>query len=387
MAKRGNGEGTISKRPDGTWWARVSVGYDDNGKRIRKAFYGKTRKEVQEKLTAAINDVNNDNYIEPSKMTVSQWLDIWLKDYKKNSIKQSSYMRYHTSIESNVKPYIGRLGLKDLRNDTIQKLINDLTKEGLSTSTVTKAYMILNASLQKAVENQLISKNVASHISLPRQEKRSVKVLTIEEQERFVEAVNNARYGDLLILNLATGLRIGELLALTWDDIDFEQEILNVNKTVYRFRDPDASESKYHIEIGSPKTKSSNRSVPLLPNMIQMLKNRKENIMKERMTASVKYVDYNLVFCTQKGTPMHYADVVKYFREVIKQIGVDLDGMRIHSLRHTFATRCLENGIELRVVQELLGHSSISMTADLYTHVLPDKKKKSIMKLNGTICI
>lgn len=134
MAKRGQGEGTISKREDGTWWARISLGVDENGKRKRKAFYGKTRKEVQEKLTTALNDVNNDSYVEPSKMTVSQWMDIWLKEYNKPCVKPSSYLRHHSITENHIKPMLGNYKIKDLRNDTVQKFINELNGKGLAPS-------------------------------------------------------------------------------------------------------------------------------------------------------------------------------------------------------------------------------------------------------------
>ncbi|MFW5677465.1 MAG: tyrosine-type recombinase/integrase [Acetivibrio ethanolgignens] len=228
MAKRGQGEGTISKRPDGTWWGRISLGYDENGKRKRKAFYGKTRKEVQEKLTAALAEINNDTYIEPSKMTVGQWMDIWLKEYKFNSIKPSTYDLYNQRVEAYIVPKLGGCKLQDLRNDIVQRFINSLVEKGLSSSVVTGTYMILHGALDQAVENGLLAKNPASKIKLPKVEHKKTRVFTPEEQEAFVKAAWKYRNGDMFVLMLATGLRVGEAIALTWDDIDLENRLLKL---------------------------------------------------------------------------------------------------------------------------------------------------------------
>ena len=140
MAKRGQGEGSISKRPDGTWWARITIGKDENGKQKRRAFYGKTRKEVQEKLTAAVNDVNNDVYIEPSSMTVSIWLDTWLEDYKKRSVRTNTYLGLCYYVNYHIKPVLGSIKLKDLRPEMVQRLINELSDKNLAVSTIGSIY-------------------------------------------------------------------------------------------------------------------------------------------------------------------------------------------------------------------------------------------------------
>ena len=375
--KRGQGEGSITKMPNGTFQARIEMGRNENGNRIRKARYFKLKKEAQEWLLHIRNDIKNDAYIEPSKMTVAQWLEIWLLEYKKNHIKPKTYLNYHINVEKHIKPLLGKHFLKDLRGDTVQKFINDLSKEkGLGASVVKNIKTILYSALEQACENGLIAKNPASHVKLPRHEKPEIEVLTLEEQQRFIGIAQNRYHGEIFILILATGLRIGEALALTWNDIDFEKNLLRVNKTVCEVRDPDDPNDKWRVIYGSPKTKSSIRTIPLLPDIANMLKLAHQKSGESRL-------GNEFIFKTRTGNTIRHSSAHRKFKDILKK--ADITNMHIHCLRHTFATRGLEQGIELKIMQELLGHSSINMTADLYTHVLPDKKYESILKLAGTI--
>nr|DAP74272.1 MAG TPA: Integrase [Caudoviricetes sp.] len=392
MAKRGQGEGTISKRPDGTWWARITVGRTPDGKQKRKAFYGKTRKEVQEKLTAALNDVNTGTYIEPSKMTVAQWLDIWLKEYKKNHVKLTTLANYHGEITHQIVPFIGCVKLKDLRTDVIQKWINDLAGKGLAVSTVRGAYGTLNTALKQAVNNELIAKNVAAGVKLPREEKHMARVMTMEEQKKFVAICKNEiakgrnNHCEVFLFALATGMRIGEIMALTWKDIDFEKGEISISKTAVLVKMVDEVEQnglKYKLIINSPKTRAGYRIIPLLDDAKQLLIEHKKRQDDNKVAKGNLYYDEGIVFTSRYGKYL----ISSQLRENIKRVS-ELAGIapvHLHALRHTFATRGLENGIELKVMQELLGHSKISMTADLYTHVLPEIKKNSMNKLQGIL--
>jgi len=227
----------------------------------------------------------------------------------------------------------------------------------------------------------MINKNIAEGTILPKREKVEKKVLTSAEQARFIEAAKkDITYGEIFILALATGLRIGEIVALTWNDIDFEKRQLTVNKTASYTRDRGVQGLKYSVTIGSPKTKSSNRVVPLLPEIVERLKAHRK--LQEVFVGNTIWV-----FCHMNGREKGKVPLPNSAGRAMKQIAKEagIEGISPHCLRHTFATRGLENGIELRVMQELLGHSNLSMTADLYTHVLPDKKMDSMMKLQGTI--
>jgi integrase len=464
---RGQGEGTIAKRADGTWWARITIGKDTNGKQKRKAFYGKTRKEVQEKLTAVLNDVNNNTFIEPSKMTVKQWLDIWLKEYKKPTLRTSTYLSYVTAFKEHVYPYVGDIKLKDLRNEMIQKAINAVGKKGLAPSTVRKGFETLFGALEQAVANDLISKNPAQNTNLPQLIKKPSRALTIDEQERVVALARDYTGGETFLMSLATGMRIGEVLALTWGDIDFEGKTIRINKSLSYVKDPDDPEDKWRNAIGAPKTKSSNRTIPMSPAVIGLLQNIQASQVADKTkevtvlhsiritkgleckdiakkvgiehityrnyekgrrcpdmptiksiakalgcnlseileeakqkhgavqlpqgsyrcilrTEPIKYyTDNTLVFCTSLGVPHHSRNLRKRFSHLLET--AEINGITVHSLRHTYATRGLEQGIPLKVMQELLGHATLQMTADLYTHVLPETKHNEVMKLSEAI--
>jgi len=386
MAKRGNGEGTIAKRPDGTWWARVSVGYDDNGKQKRKAFYGKTRQEVAQKMIEAQNKVNNRVYIEPSKMTVAQWMDIWLKEYKKPVIRLSTYNSYVHKVNYYIVPNIGYLRLSQLKNKDVQGFANSLSQKGIS-SVYAKDIVneILKPAMEKAIDNELILKNPVRNISFNKTEKKEIRVLSQEEQNRFVNIAKKAYLGEVFILLLGTGLRIGEALAITWEDIDFQNKTLRINKSVYCTKDPDDPSAKITPIITYPKTKAGIRTVPLIASMIELLKQVKKNQAERILWSGDKFINNNLVFCTRKGGLLRSSDMRQRLIPIAKE--ANIENLHIHCLRHTFATRGLEEGIELKVMQEFLGHANIEVTGNVYTHVLAEKKTQSIEKLEHTITL
>lgn len=383
--KRGQNEGSIAQRPDGTWCARITVGRDADGKQKRRAFYGKTRREVQEKMTAALNEVNNKTYIEPSKITVEQWLDIWLEEYARPSLRESTYALKCFFCDKYVKPQFGGQKLQDLRGEDIQRYLNSIsTDTELSGGTIEKIYLVFNASLKQAVCNDILAKNPVDKVRPIRTEKAQARVLTLEEQQRFVKAAKAVYRGEIFILMLATGLRIGEVLALTWGDIDFKNNTIRVNKTVSRSYNPQGKQSKHGQSIASPKTKSGNRKIPMLPQVKEMLEEyRKEPTVLIPHRGNTLVID-GLIFKGSTGALLDRSAVTKTtFHSIAKLAG--LEDVTPHCLRHTFATRGLENGIPLKVMQELLGHASIKMTADIYTHVLPETKTGEMMKLADTI--
>ena len=384
--KRGRGEGSIRKRADGLWEARVTIGIDPNKKQKRKSIYGKTRDSVQKKMITLLHDLHQGQYVEPSHMTMHQWLDMWLQEYKRYMVKPTTYNNYIARINHHIKPHLGDYKLKDLRVDNIQTMVNEMHRKNLSPETIRGVYNIVHAALEQALTNGLIVKNIANKIALPKAEKKAVQVLNIDQQKLFVEAAKNVYMGGLFILNLATGLRLGELLALTWEDVYFEEGILRVSRSLYIAKDHDDTTAKWQKHIGAPKTESSIRSIPLLPAASDILKDIKAKQQAQKAKASVSYENNGLVFATHQGRPLDPRNMQKIFASILKEANIT-QSMHIHCLRHTFATRGLEQGIELKVMQELLGHSSIKMTADLYTHVLPDKKIESIMKLKDTIVL
>lgn len=380
MAKRGQGEGTISKRPDGTWWARISLGYDAQGKRKRKAFYGKTRKEVQEKMTAAINELNKGTYIEPSKMSVAQWIDVWLKEYRMNFVRPKTYYLNESYARNHIKPVLGHYYLKDLRKEMVQGFVNGLIEKKLKSRTIAGIVGTLRVAFEQAVDNGLIAQNSVDRVKLPKEQREEARVLTVEEQEKLLEVAYNYQHGIMYEFLIYTGLRIGEATALTWDDIDFDESLIDINKSLTRCQIGDDGKYNYTLEVGETKTSTSKRKVPMIPEIADLLKRHKQTQELDIRLLKGTAKDYNLVFCTRYGTPVHGRTIREMLNSMAKRAGVEK--LHPHTLRHTFATRCLEKGIDMRVVQELLGHSSIKMTSDIYTHVLPNKKMDSMMKLS-----
>lgn len=378
---RGQNEGSIRQRKDGIWEARYTIGRDSQGKQLRKSIYGKSRSEVAKKLTKALNDLNSGVYVEPSKITVASWLDTWLEEYKKPTVKPKTYESYEVLVRKHIKPSIGSILLKDLRAEQVQKLYNEKAKE-YSPRQAEVIHVVLHSALEQAIKNDLIIKNVTNATTRPKKAKKEPRVLTPEEQESLIKAMKGDRLEAAFILALFTGLRRGEILGLKWKDINFKDKTLRVMRTLCRVKDYDTSDvakSKTKLEFNTPKTDKSKRIVPLLDGVIAALKAHKKKQAAEKLRLGEGYRDQDLVFCNEFGDPLDPRRLKESLDAIVEKAG--LKKVNIHALRHTFATRGLENGIELKVMQELLGHSTITMTADIYSHVLPEKKREAINKL------
>ena len=358
---RGKGEGTIHKINNGSYQARMTIGYDENGKQKRQAKYFKTMKEAKDWITEVKASRDKGNYIEPSKITLSEWIDIWLEEYKKRTVKPTTYSKLYRSLDKHIKPTIGGIKIKDLRAEMVQRVMNDLSDRGLSIGTIRIVRDALYGALQQAVENELISKNVSAKVHLPNGKQKKVRVLTQEEQKKFTAVAKESLTGRAFILALYTGLRIGELLALTWSDINFDEGTLSIDKTLSAYaqpNEPNSGKSKYSYKrrVGTPKTKSSIRIIPIVPWLLEILREEKENsILSEN----------NLVFSDVNGGHIKYDAARNRFRAILKKANIsEITELTLHSLRHSFATLGLEKGIDLKVMQELLGHVGFSITGD-----------------------
>lgn len=389
--KRGQGEGSIRERfkktRDGKkvsigWEARYTAGIDKDGKQIQRSIYAKSSDEIKKKLRKVLSSIDNGTYIEPTKTTVSSWLDTWFDTYKKPSVKAKTLECYDNIIRNHIKPGIGSVLLKDLRPEQVQKLYNDIAKK-LSSRMAELTHVTLHAALQQALKNDLISRNVSEAATLPKKVKKEPRVLTTEEQQKFTEAFKGNRLEAAFTLDLFTGLRRGELLGLRWKDIDFKNKLIKVNQTLCRVKNFDDTviKTKTKLVFDTPKTEKGKRVIPLLDEVIEALKSHRTRQKTEKFKVGEIYQDNDLVFCTTIGTPLDPRKFNDLFHEVVEKAGIGR--ANIHALRHTFATRGLENGIELKVMQEFLGHSSISLTGDVYSHVLQDKKREAINKLKS----
>jgi integrase len=377
---RGNGEGTIYKRKDNTWCAGLTVGHDsETGKQKRQYFYGKTREEVKQKLNQAINDLSKGEFIEPNKITFGSWLLTWLNEYKKTSIKESTYAYYRYIIDNYITDKLKTSHIKDIRPEHLQAFYNELYKD-YSQSTVKRTHIVIHQALTQAVENRIAVRNVSDSAILPKSEKEEMRVLSVKEQKKFLQALEEEKYKLLFKLLLACGLRIGELLGLHWDDVDFKKGIITVRRTISRVKNYDDSiPDKTKIVIDKPKTKKSERSIPVPKILIPELKEYKQEQQKSRKVVNIELKDTDYVFNNGIAEPLEASNLRTRFYNLIKKSKIDK--ANIHSLRHTYATRLLELGERPEVVKELLGHSSISITLDLYAHVMPETKQAAAQKL------
>ncbi|MDE6991837.1 MAG: site-specific integrase, partial [Lachnospiraceae bacterium] len=228
-----------------------------------------------------------------------------------------------------------------------------------------------------------IVRNTANRVKLPKTQKPQINVLTQEQQNAFVEQAKTTYMGVVYIFDLCTGMRLGELLGLKWQDIDFEQNQLHIQRIIRKVKDPDNPEEHWHLEFGTPKTASSERIIPLNETAIKVLADVWEQQEKNKEKASTAYEDNDLVFCTQLGRPLDPNNIRRTCYSICEKIGVS--NIHPHCLRHTFTTRGAENNVDVRVMQKFLGHATIKETADTYTHVLDDLKQDEIRKLDNAV--
>lgn len=380
--KRGNGEGTIIKVKDGFWRGAIVIGRDENGKIKRKWFNGKTQKEVKEKMQPVLALINTGEYIEPSKTTLGEWLDVWLKEYKKNALKPTTYDSYETNIRCHLKSGIGNISLKDLKTFDIQKFINSKYENGASTALLRKLKNIIHGALKQAIVNELITRNVSEGVILPIHKQKEIRVFSRDEEKLFINAIKDDRLEIAFKLDLVSGLRLGELLGLTWDCIDLSQGVINVKQTLVRVKDRSKNavkKNKFIIEQ-TTKTKNGKRKVPIPQAAVFMLISHKQRQEIEKEVGKGLYKDNNIVFCTALGNRIIPRNAERSFTRLAKKAGI-VDAT-VHSLRHTYATRLFEEGVQPKTVSELLGHKNVSHTLDVYTHVLPDTKSKAVESLN-----
>ncbi|NCB29826.1 MAG: site-specific integrase [Clostridia bacterium] len=381
--KRGQNEGSVRKRSDGTWEARVTIGTLPNGKPHRKSLYGRTRSEVAAKMNDLQNTLQKGLITNPTEMAVGEWLDYYMVEYKKRTVKPTTYINYSVKVKNHIKPEIGRYKLKSLRQNEVQKFINALSDKGLAPATVISTYKLFHGALETAQNDGLIVRNVADQVKLPKLVKAPIEVLTQEQQDLFVEKAKETYMGCIFILGLCTGMRKGELIGLKWGDIDYEGKQLHVRRTINVVKDLDNPQGKWYLGFGTPKTEASKRSIPLHETAIRVLKDIKAQQDAYKKKFGVAYEDNDLVFSTQQGRPLDPRNMGRTFKKVCNKAG--LTDFHIHCLRHSFATRGLENGVDICVMQKYLGHATMKETADTYTHVLADLKINEMQKLEGAV--
>lgn len=374
MAKRGQNEGSIYKRKDGRWAGAISLGYQ-NGKPKRKTFYGETRKEVQEKLTVALRDAQQGLPISTDKQTVAQFLDSWLTNTIKRTVRPRTFAGYEQTIRLHVKPTIGRILLQKLSPQHVEAMLNELELKGLGLRTVAYTRTVLRTALNQALKWGLVARNAASLVDPPRYKAKEISTLTSEEIQMFLEAIKDNRLETLYFIALALGLREGEALGLRWQDIDFTNKKLMVKFAIQRF------DGK--LQLVEPKTERSKRTLPLTEIIITSLRNHGRKQLSEKLLAGSNWVETDLVFTTTKGTPLDGSTVIHRLQKILQDAG--LPKYRFHDLRHSCASLLLSQGVPARTIMEILGHSQINLTMNTYAHVMPEMKTEAISLMDNIL--
>lgn len=368
--------GHIEEIRKGYYKVVVEAGRDpETGKRKRIVKYVKGRKnEAEELLAELIVETKKGMYTVPNKITVEEWINRWLETYKKIEVSVTTWAKYYATFNSYIKPALGTIQLQQLRSEHIQQLYQKLVDYGYSYSTVYMVHVVLNGALKQALKNKLIYFNPMEGVTLPKKPKHRAKVLTFEEQQKFMKVLKGERLGPAFLVLLFTGIRRGELLALTWQDIDFDKKIITVNKSVVVV----SNTGKIELIIKSTKT-GDIRFIPMSDTVFKALKEH-----QERMILEGNYGIDKPVFCTRNGNYIYPANLNTKYKELLKLAGIT-ENYNLHVLRHTFATRLLESGVSIKIVQKLLGHVRMSTTADIYSHVLFEVQKDAIQKLEEYI--
>ncbi|MDB1924145.1 site-specific integrase [Clostridium tertium] len=352
-----------------------------------KDLYGSTVKELDSKIKTLINELDNGIIIE--KNTFENFFCDWLFDVHLINKKPSTCERYEGLYRNYIKDSsISDINIKDITLRDIQEYYSTLYKKGASISTLKNLNKLISPSIRYAYNNNMIIKDFTRGIVLPSdtennklQKKSDVNPFSLDEQIKFLNAIKGNELETLFITALDSGLRQGELLALTWNDIDFDNECIYVNKTVKLVANVTREgREKGEYLVQTPKSEKANRTVVIPAFLVKRLRQHKTQQLENKLRYSNLYQDNSLVFCNQFGKYIDSSRVRKVFKKVLEDN--KLKDRKFHDLRHTYATRLFELGEEPKTVQELLGHSNISITLDTYTHVLESMKKKAVSKLN-----
>ena len=380
IKKRGHNEGSIKERKDGRYEVRVTAGYDfETGKQKRISYYARTKSEAIQKLHEEEYKIHFQKQVDPTSTTFLDWLRLWLETYMKNTLKQSTYVSYRGYIENHIAPAFPTLKLKDLTTKLLQDFYNyKQSTEGLSPKTISNLHRCLHKAMKQAVLEHYIDYNPCDAVNLPRNEKPQIEIFTREQQQLLTYTSYQFRYGIFIRLVLATGIRMGELLGLRWEDIDFNKRMLSIRRTLNRLPkvDYDGIGNSTEIVIQEPKTKNSIRSIPLISNITNELQQWKTVQKTDAMTAGNAYQDSGFLVTNPFGGYVEPRTFKDFYDEILNASG--LGHHTFHALRHTFATRAMEQGMDAKTTSILLGHSSVSFTLDTYTHVLDSQKQEEM---------
>ena len=375
--KRANGEGNIRKRKDGRWEGRYTAGYDPKtGKRIIKNVLGKTQAEVKQKLSTAMEACKAVDVVRSDDYTVAEWLRTWFALYAKPNIRPTTARSYQGSIELHIIPRIGCIKLNKLTGRDIQKLYKDLMENGrlrkaqkskqpgLSSTTVRGIHMMLHNALDRAVKERLILRNPTEDCIIPKVQKQEMKILHPEDMKAYLEAAEKRGVLPMFYLELVSGIRKGELVALRWEDLDVEHRTISVSKQALGGLGKE-------LVVNHPKTENSIRAISIPQDAVDLLVREHE-----------KHPENPYLFPSPLTGGMYHPDsVVNLHKKILKDAG--LEHIRFHDLRHTFATMALQNGVDVKTVSNMLGHYDAGFTLRTYTHATRQMQEQAAEKMGN----
>ncbi|MBR5897235.1 MAG: tyrosine-type recombinase/integrase [Lachnospiraceae bacterium] len=355
----------ITQRKDGRYTARFTT---VRGKRVSKYFFN--LQDARQWLAEARDlDANGGNQFSSAYTTVNEWYEYWMENIKEKTVRPNTFRNYKDRYLLNVKPYIGKMFLQDVKPMHCQKILNNMESK-YAGSTIYQTYICLNNMFNAALDNDLITKSPMTRtVKLPKPIIKKNKVLTLEEQEKFLkEAKGTTNYRQYFFI-LNTGTRTGEMVGLKWEDLDFDRNIINIRRTMeYNYK-------KGEWLIGPPKTKTSCREIPMTKANREMLLKMKEEVEKGRF---VKAEFKDFVFINKNGTPTKNSTYDNHLIKITNK--AEIQNISMHTLRHTFATRCAEAGMKPKALQNILGHANINITMNVYVHLTDEEKTKEMEK-------
>lgn len=366
--RRASGDGSVYQRKDGRWCASIDLGYV-NGKRTRKTIYGKTQKEVTDKKRQLQQELAQGRNLTVKK-TVKDFLTTWLEETIKPDARPKTYSSYEYVVRTYLIPHLGRIALEKLTPEDVQRMVNALRRqegqpgsraEGqlLSPRTVQYTLSVLTRALNRALKFSYVTRNVAALVDAPRVEKYEATILTPDQARRLLEAVNRHRLESLYRIALGLGLRMGEIIALAWRDVDLDNATLHIRES---------------------KTETGKRTLWLPLRLVTALRAHWAFQQQERLAQGLNWKEHGLVFPSEVGTPLLHRNLHRHFKQTLRKAG--LPDMRFHDLRHSCASLLVAQGEHPRTVMHVLRHANIQMSMDVYAKVFPEMEREALEKLD-----
>lgn len=367
MAKRrGQGEGSIAKRPNGTWYARYTVKLPD-GTKQRRCIYGKTRREVSGEMTRRLHDASKGLVALDDKRPLREYLTHWLETTAKPSVRGNTFRNYEGTVRLHISPELGDTPLASLTPQQVQGFLAGMVKSGLSERTALYAYTILKRALSQAVRWNLIVRNVCDFVDPPRAARNEMKVFSREQAQAFLQHVQGDRLEAYYTVAMSIGLRLGEALGLRWLDVDWARSTLTVQHSLQRLDG--------RLQLLEAKTPMSNRAIKMPTLIVKALRAHLARQDEERLAAGPRWKESGHVFTNALGGPVEPRNMIRQYKGHLAAAG--LPDMRVHDMRHTAASLMFAQGIPLKMISEILGHSSSRVTLDIYAHIYDEGRQQA----------